>query len=77
MSRNITLSLDEKLIKKARVLAAREHKSISRFVGDRLRDLVEQSENYEASKQEALKRLERAPSLGWKKPSSREELHDR
>lgn len=77
MSRNITLSLDEKLIKKARILAAREQKSISRFVGDRLRDLVEQTERYEAARKESLTRLDRAPSLGWKKPSSREELHER
>jgi metal-responsive CopG/Arc/MetJ family transcriptional regulator len=77
MSRNITLSLDEKLIKKTRVLAAREHKSTSRFIGDTLRSLVEESESYEASKREALKRLEKAPLLGWKKPSARDELHDR
>ncbi len=77
MSRNITLSLDEKLIKKARVLAAREHKSISRFVGDTLRDLVAKTETYEAARDEALKRLEKGFALGWKKPSSREELHER
>jgi len=77
MRRNLTLSLDDTLVKKARVLAAKKHKSISRLVADTLRFLVENTEAYEAAQREALLRLKKGYDLGWKKPRSRAELHER
>lgn len=77
MQRNITLTLDEDLIHKARVLAARRNRSISALLREELSRLVAEEEAYETAKRAALERLAKGSRLGGGPLPSRDELHDR
>ena len=77
MQRNVTLTLDDDLIHKARVLAARRNRSISALLREELSRLVAEDEAYETAKQAALKRLGRGSHLGGGPLPARDELHDR
>jgi predicted transcriptional regulator len=77
MQRNVTLALDEELIHKARVLAARRNRSMSALLRDELARLVAEDEAYEAAKRAALERLARGAHLGGGPLPTRDELHDR
>jgi plasmid stability protein len=78
MQRNLTLSLDEDLIQKARVLAARRRRSVSALLREELTRLVAEDDAYEAAKRVALSRLEQGGShLGGGPLPTRDELHDR
>lgn len=77
MKQNITLSLDQELIKKARVLAAQRQMSISQMLGQELRTIVEDADRYEWAKRKALADLKEGFHLGGKITATREELHER
>ena len=74
---NITLKLDETLLKEARVLAAKRGTSVSRLVAEQLEELVRTERRYDSAKKRALRRMESARSLDWVPPASRDELHER
>jgi plasmid stability protein len=77
MTRNITLALDEEILRKARVLAARRNRSVSALLREELTRLVSEDEAYEAAKTLALNRLARGTHLGGEPLPSREALYDR
>ena len=77
MQRNITLALDDDLIRKAKVLAARRNLSVSALLREELSRLVSEDDAYETAKRAALERLERGSHLGGGPRPSRDELHDR
>ena len=77
MQRNITLTLDDDLIQKAKVLAARRNRSVSALLRDELTRLVSEDEAYETAKRAALERLERGSHLGGGLLPSRDALYDR
>lgn len=77
MKKNLTLQLDANLVREAKVLAAGRGTSVSRLLADKLEELVRRDKTYDAAKRRALARLERGFDLGWKRPASRDELHDR
>lgn len=76
MKQNITLSIDQDLIKKARTLAASRNTSVSRMLGDELARIVEEAETYERARRKALTFLEKGFRFGGS-PAERETLHDR
>jgi hypothetical protein len=77
MTRNITLSLDEAILREARVLAAQEGLSVSAFLRQELSRLVEQQRGYARAREAAIRRLDRGQSLGGGSLPTRDELHDR
>ncbi len=77
MRSNITLSLEEDMIKEAKVLAARRGLSVSRMLSEQLEELVRRDREYDAAMHRALARLDHGFHLSWTKPSSRAELHER
>ncbi len=77
MKRNLTLKLDEELLREARVLAARRDTSISALVSELLETLIRQEAGYSRAKQRALARLKKGYHFDWSPPVSRDELHDR
>jgi len=77
MRRNVTLTLDEDLIHKARVLAARRNRSVSALLREELSRLVAEDEAYQAARRTALERLQRGSHLGGGPLPTRDELHDR
>jgi hypothetical protein len=77
MKTNVTLKLDAKILKEARVLAAEQGSSISRLLADKLEELVRERKGYERARKRALARLRVGVDLGWTRPGSRDELHER
>jgi hypothetical protein len=74
---NVTLRVDDELLREARVLAARQGTSLSRLMADQLEKLVQVEARYEAARRRALRRLAAGYDLGFEPPRSRDELHER
>jgi Family of unknown function (DUF6364) len=76
MKQNITLSLDTRLLGKAKVLAAKRNTSVSRLLADELEAKIKRTESYERARRAALALMEDGIPLGGR-PLSREQLHER
>ena len=76
-STNITIKVEADLAHEAKVFAARQGVSLSRLVADQLERLVREDQAFAAARQRALRQLKKGFDLGWEKPRSRDELHDR
>ena len=74
---NITIKIEADLALDAKVLAARKGTSLSRLVAEQLRSMVNQDQAYLAAKRSALSRLQQGLDLDWKRPDTRDELHQR
>jgi Family of unknown function (DUF6364) len=73
---NLTLQVDEDVIRRARILAARRGTSVSAMVARELDALVEQDARYEEASRRAKEIMARSTPRGgraWR----RDELHDR
>lgn len=77
MKTNLTLKLDADLIREVRILAAEEGTSISALLAGRLENMVRERKAYDRACKRALARLEHGFELHWKRPRSRDELHER
>ncbi len=73
--RNVTLTLEESVARWARIEAARNDISVSRFLADILKERMNENDEYEAAKRRALARKPFLKSDG--RYLSREEVHDR
>lgn len=76
MARNVTLKLDDALLKKGRLIAVAKEKSLSQWVTDLIVRAINEEARYARAKRRALKRLEKGFRLGGQ-PLSREEAHER
>jgi hypothetical protein len=74
--RNLTITVDEEVARWARVWAAQHNTSVSRLLGELLRQRMLEEEGYEAAKSRHLS-LKPLPSKTSGSYPSREELHDR
>lgn len=77
MKTNLTLRIDEELVREAKVLAARRGSSVSRLVAEQLEELTRRDRAYEAARRRAEARLHQGFDLQWSPVASRDELHDR
>ena len=77
VKRNITLKLDAGLLREAKILAAEQGTSISAMLAEQLEQVVRRGSGYERARKRALARLREGMNLQWKKPHSRDELHER
>ena len=75
--KNVTISLDDETARWVRVEAAKNDTSVSRFVGDLLRERMRRNAEYEAAKESFLSRGSWPLGKPGGKLPSREELHDR
>lgn len=74
--RNLTIQLDEQLIREAKALAARKGMSLSAFVAQDIREKVAADERYQRAMRSAFASMAEAKDRGgitW----TREELYDR
>lgn len=74
--RNLTVELDNEVIRKAKVVAAKRGTSVSRLVAMELEELIEDDARYEDARERAQKALANAKPRGgrsWR----REDLHQR
>ncbi len=77
MKSNITLKLENDLLRKARILAAEQDTSISALLAQQLEKAVREREGYERARRQALTALNKGFDLGFRPPRSRDELHER
>ena len=74
VSKNVTIRLDDTIIKKCRHAAVEEDKSLSKWIADTLTDKVSEEDQTRKARSSALKRLEAGFSLGGT-PLTREEIY--
>ena len=77
MNRNITLSIDENLLQKARLACRKRNLSLNNFVRNRLEELVHQDEEYQGAQRRMAELIERRPIRIGKKTWTRAQLHER
>ena len=77
MKTNITLKLDSDILREIRIIAAEEGSSISALLALKLQELISQRKGYARARRRALARLRKGFDLGWIRPASRDELHER
>jgi hypothetical protein len=73
--KNITITVEEEVARWARIEAAKEDTSVSRLVGEMLRERMEKEENYEKAMKRALARPAFLKTDG--NYMTREEAHER
>ena len=76
MKQNITLAIDNELLKRARTLAVQRGTSVGSLLEDTLQSIVERETEYEQAKRKALARLSAPFRLGGGIALNRESLHD-
>ena len=74
---NVTLKLDRDLLREVRIMAAEKDTSISALLTVHLQEIVKNRGGYEEAKNRAIARMRKGWNLGWQKPKSRDELHER
>ena len=75
--RNVTISLDDETARWARIEAARRDTSLSRYVGDLLREQMTEPEAYERAQQSYLSRGPVTLRVLGQQYPTRDEVHQR
>ncbi len=75
--KNVTITLDEEVARWARIKAAEQDTSVSRLVGEMLREKMANEQSYQSSMKRYLSRKPRPLSRRGAKYPTREELHER
>jgi hypothetical protein len=76
MGKNVTLRLDEAIIRKARHAAVEHDQSLSEWIGNLITHAVSKKDRSLVAKERAMKRLKGGFHLGGS-PLTREEAHER
>lgn len=74
---NVTVSLHQQTIRKAKILAARRGSSISGLLAEQIEILVGEEEAYERAERQATALLDQGFHLGGVIRASRDEWHER
>ena len=77
MKRNITLSLDKELLRRARGMAAKRGMSISALLSEKLQESADHERAYKRAKAAALSQMDLGYHLGGAGIQDRAALHDR
>jgi hypothetical protein len=75
MGKNITLKLDEAVLKKARHAAVEREQSVSEWVGDLIAQATSREDRHDSARKRALRRLKQGFHLGGK-PQERSEIYE-
>lgn len=75
--KNITITVDEEVARWARVWAAQQNTSVSRFVGDLLRQRMVEDEDYELAMRRYIRRKPVELKASARSYPERDELHAR
>jgi Family of unknown function (DUF6364) len=74
---NITLKLDADLLKAVKVLAAQRGTSISALLTSKLEEEMKRNDEYEKAMNRSMVIMREGWNLGWQRPKSRDQLHER
>ena len=75
--KNVTITLDEEVARWARIKAAEQDTSVSRLVGEMLRDKMMNEKSYHSSMKRYLSRKPRPLSESGARYPRRGEIHER
>jgi len=76
MTKNITLRMDEQLLKDVKHIAVENEMSVSSWITQVVKRAAKKDVHYEEAKASALKAMEEAPAYDGK-TYNRDELHER
>ncbi|HWB30590.1 MAG TPA: hypothetical protein VG736_08825 [Vicinamibacterales bacterium] len=76
-TQNITVRLNRRTLRKAKVLAAKRNTSISGLLAEQIEALVGENDTYEQAQRRALALLDRGFHLGGRIKATRDEWHER
>ena len=76
MRQNLTIAVEQDLVRRAKVLAAERGTSISRLLADELQRLVDDQASYLRARESALAEIDAGLRLGGR-IVSRDNLHER
>jgi hypothetical protein len=76
-SQNITIRLDRRTLRRAKVLAAKRNTSISGLLAQQIESLVGEDDAYEQAQRRALALLDRGFPLGGRIRATRDDWHER
>ena len=74
---NITLSVPKSTLRKIKLVAAQRETSISKLMTDAMEKIAREDEAYNKAMESALEMMNAGLVLGFEKPASRDEIHDR
>jgi metal-responsive CopG/Arc/MetJ family transcriptional regulator len=74
---NITLSLPKPILNLVKKLAVQRKSSISRLLTQAVEKMLEEEIEYETARRRQTALLAKGFNLGFRKPASRDELHER
>lgn len=77
MSSNITLRLDDKVIRRIKHIAVERNTSVSAWVGELVKQAVDELDGFEDARQRALRCMARPVSVSSADVLSREQRHER
>ncbi|VGO14555.1 hypothetical protein PDESU_03118 [Pontiella desulfatans] len=76
MTKNITLRMDEQLLKDVKHIAVEHDMSVSAWITQVVEKATKRDFRYEEAKAFVMKAMEEAPAYGGKMPT-RDEMHER
>ena len=76
-TQNITLSLPKSVLRRMKLLAAQRQSSVSRLLTQAVEKMLEEETEYESARKRQTILMEQGFNLGFRKPASRDELHER
>lgn len=76
-TQNITLSLPKSVLRRMKLLAAQRQSSVSRLLTQAVENMLAEETEYETARKRQTVLLEKGFNLGFRKPDSRDELHER
>lgn len=77
MKRNLTLSLDEQLLRLARMVCQKRNTTLTQFIRDQLEAMVSRDEEYQDSMNRIIALMEKRPIEVEPKTWTRDDLHER
>ena len=75
--KNVTITLDEEVARWARIMAAEQNTSVSRLVGELLREKMVEEQNYQIAMQQYLSQPPKMLKSPGEKFPAREALYER
>ena len=77
MKRNVTLSIDENLVKEARLVCQKRNLTLTKFIRSQLTELVHHDQEYQGGMRRMAKLMKKRPITVGKVSWTRAELHER
>jgi hypothetical protein len=77
MKRNLTLSLDEQLLRLARMVCQKRNTTLTQFIRDQLETMVSRDEEYQDSMNRIVALMKKRPIQVEPKTWTRDDLHER